>query len=209
VRRGLYAIVDLEALGGRDPLAFADALLAAGALFALQLRAKVAPARVVLDVSRALAHRCARADVPFYVNDRPDLAWLAGASGVHVGQEDLGVVDARRVAPGLAVGLSSHDETQAARGLAAGVDYLAFGPVFPTVSKRDPDPVVGTQRLACVAAQAGTTPVVAIGGITLERAPLVRAAGAAAGAVIAALARAPEEELTARARALHRALGGE
>jgi thiamine-phosphate pyrophosphorylase len=200
--------VDLDALAGRDPLLFAERVLAAGALFALQLRAKSAPSRVVLELARALAPRCARAGVPFYVNDRPDLAWLAGAAGVHVGQDDLTVAEARRVGAGLAVGLSSHDEAQAAQALAQGVDYLAFGPVFATGSKHHPDPVVGTERLARVVAEAGSTPVVAIGGITLARAPQVRAAGAAAGAVIAALTSAPDDEVTARARALHEALGG-
>lgn len=200
--------MDVDALGGRDPVAFADRVLAAGRLFALQLRAKSWPARRLLDTARVLAWRCAGAGVPFYVNDRPDVAWLAQASGVHVGQEDLAVAEARKVAPGLAVGVSCHDEVQVSKALREGVEYVAFGPVFPTGSKKNPDPVVGLEALANVVAMAGTTPVVAIGGITLERAFHVRDSGAAAGAVIAALASASDEEVTERARALHRALGG-
>lgn len=209
MNRGLYAIVDLDALAGRDPLMFADRVLEAGALFALQLRAKSAPARKVLATASALAERCRRAGVPFYVNDRPDIAYLAGASGVHVGQDDLSLADVRRVAPGLRVALSTHDDTQAARALEGRVDYVAVGPVFPTRSKADPDPVVGLAGVARVVALAGATPVVAIGGISLENAAAVRDTGAMAAAVISALMEVPESELTVRARALHRALGGE
>jgi thiamine-phosphate pyrophosphorylase len=209
VRRGLYAIVDGDALARRDPLAFADRLLAAGALFALQLRAKRWSPRETLGVACALAERCRRAGVPFYVNDRPDLAWLAGAYGVHVGQDDLAVADARRVAVGLALGVSTHGEAQAVRALGDGADYVAIGPVYATRSKDNPDPVVGVAGLARVVALAGETPVVAIGGIALESAAAVREAGVAAGAVIAALAALSDADVTAYARALHRALGGE
>jgi thiamine-phosphate pyrophosphorylase len=209
VNRGLYAIVDADALGSRDAVAFSERVLAAGELFALQLRAKSWSTRRMLETARVIAHRCQRAGVPFYVNDRPDVAWLAGATGVHVGQDDFSVADVRRIAVGLAVGISTHDATQFERALGEGAAYVAIGPIFATRSKREPDPVVGVEGLASAVARAAETPVVAIGGITLERARLVHDAGAAAGAVIAALTEVPDELLSERARALHRALRGE
>jgi thiamine-phosphate pyrophosphorylase len=209
VNRGLYAIVDADALGQRDAVAFGESVLAAGDLFALQLRAKSWPTRQILEIARVLAHRCQRAGVPFYVNDRPDIAVLAGATGVHIGQHDFSVADVRRIAPGLAVGISTHDAAQFDRALGEGPEYIALGPIFATRSKREPDPVVGLEGLASAVGRAGTVPVVAIGGITLERARLVREAGAASAAVIAALAEVPDAMLPERARALHRELRGE
>jgi thiamine-phosphate pyrophosphorylase len=207
-RRGLYAIVDGDALAGRDALAFARDVLDAGDLFALQLRAKRWPASRMLEVAGALAEMCRAAHVPFVVNDRPDVAVLVRAHATHVGQDDLPIAAVRRVARGLAVGCSTHDERQVMRALEDGPDYVAFGPVFATASKVNPDAVVGLERLAKTVRAAAPRPVVAIGGITLERALLVRESGAAAGAVIAVLANAPEREVALRARALHRALGG-
>lgn len=207
-RRGLYAIVDADALAGRDVLSFARRVLDAGALFALQWRAKSWTASRSLDAARALAELCRSARVPFVVNDRPDVALLAPAEMVHVGQEDLPIEAVRRVARGLALGVSTHDESQVTRALEQHPDYLAFGPIFATSSKKNPDAVVGTARLAAVVRMAGPVPVVAIGGITLARAQEVRASGATAAAVIAVLADAPDREVTDCARTLHRALGG-
>jgi thiamine-phosphate pyrophosphorylase len=209
-RSGLYAIVDGDALGGRDPLAFAEALLSAAPLFALQLRAKRWSARETLAVARALAERCARRGVPFVVNDRADVAAMSGASAVHVGQGDLSIAQARRVAPQAAVGRSTHDLAQVDLALAEGPDYLAYGPVFATRSKENPDPTVGLAGLASAAARsrAAGVALVAIGGITLENARDVRRAGADAIAVIGALSALADDptSLHATARALHEAL---
>ena len=207
VRRGLYPIVDLDSLGRRDPIAFAECLLAAGDLFALQLRAKHATSREQIDIASALAYRCGRTGVPFVMNDRPDIAWLAGACGVHVGQTDVAVDDARRAAPLAAVGISTHSDDQLVRGLRDHPTYIAVGPVFATLSKHQPDPVVGLDALQRAAAAAGETPVVAIGGITLN-ADSVRRHGAAASAVIGALVNRIDSDLTDYARALHVQLGG-
>jgi len=219
IARGLYAIVDTDSLAaaGRDPLAFAQRVLAAGPLAALQLRAKSLDARSTLSLARALGPWCRAAGVPWFVNDRADLAWLAGADGVHVGQHDLTVPEVARLVPGLRVGASSHTPAELAALLDTGADYVAYGPVFPTRSKHDPDPVVGLDGLRAAVAQVAaevaamaeteTRPLVAIGGITLANAASVRAAGAWAGAVIGALM-VPDAEVTDVARALHRALGG-
>lgn len=210
--QGLYAIVDADALGARPLVPFAERVLAAGRLSALQLRAKRWGAGALLACARELAPRCRDAGVPFFVNDRPDVAWLAGAAGVHVGMDDLPVAEVRRVAPGLWVGASSHDPEEVTAVLGSDTNYLAFGPVFGTRSKDRPAPTVGTDALRAVVARANAEgkgrPVVAIGGITLENAGLVRASGARAGAVIAALV-VDDASVTSVARALHVALGGD
>lgn len=209
MRPGLYAIVDVDALtrASMDPLAFARRVLEGGPLAAVQLRAKSSGARETLALARALAGLCRAAETPFYVNDRADVAALAGADGVHLGTTDLPAEDARRVFPGLRVGSSSHTPAEVAEALAQGPDYLAFGPVFGTTSKADAAPTVGLDALRAVAL--GTAlPVVAIGGITLANAGAVRDAGARAGAVISALV-VDEAGVRRRARDLHRALGGD
>jgi thiamine-phosphate pyrophosphorylase len=216
--RGLYAIADVEALElrGLDPVRFAASVLAARPA-ALQLRDKTGGARRTLALLRAIAPLAAEAGVPLFANDRPDLARLAGCSGVHVGQDDLPVALCRSIAPGLRVGLSTHDAAQVEAAIEEAPDYVAIGPVFPTSSKDRPSPVVGLAALGALAdrvrrARPGL-PVVAIGGISAGAAAEVgRIADAAA--VIGALlpeAAGPRayEETTARARALHAALVGE
>jgi len=215
--RGLYAIADVEALDrrGLDPVRFAEALLAARPA-ALQLRDKASGARRTLALLRAIAPLAARAGVPLFANDRADLALLAGAPGVHVGQDDLPVRLVRSIGPALRVGLSTHDAEQVDGALEDAPDYIAVGPIFPTSSKDKPSPVVGVDGLAQLAgrvhgARPGT-PVVAIGGITPATAAAVGAL-ADAVAVIGALlgdeagARA-YEAATERARALHAAIVG-
>jgi thiamine-phosphate pyrophosphorylase len=182
--RGLYAIVDAGALDvrGLDPLAFAAALLAVSPA-ALQLRAKNVSARETLALLRELAPMCHRAGVLLVANDRPDLALMAGCDLVHVGQDDMPIDRIRRIAPGLGVGVSTHSIEQLDAALAARPAYVAFGPVFQTTTKARPGPAVGVPALktAYARAQAAGVPLVAIGGITRERAPsLVTAADAIA-----------------------------
>ncbi len=204
--RGLYAIVDPSIAPERDPELLAEAILRGGCAV-LQLRVKHGADRDRLALARRVATRCRAAGVPFVMNDRPDLATLVDAAGLHLGQDDLPVAEARRVVgPSVRIGRSTHDEAQAARAVEEGADVVAFGPVFDTTSKERPDPVVGLERLAEVCA-ASAAPVVAIGGLTLERAPALVTAGARWGAVIGALAKAEDPE--GAAAALHRALRGE
>jgi thiamine-phosphate pyrophosphorylase len=171
--RGLYAIVDVGtlALRGLDPLAFAEAVLSVGPA-ALQLRAKDVAARETLALLRALAPVCRRAGVTLVANDRPDIAVLAGCSHVHVGQEDMPIDRVRRLAPGMGVGVSTHTLDQLEAALAARPEYVAFGPVFETRTKRNPEAVVGVTLLreAYERAVRAGIPLVAIGGITRERA---------------------------------------
>jgi thiamine-phosphate pyrophosphorylase len=171
--RGLYAIVDVDFLDARhvDPVAFAAAVLAAGPA-ALQLRAKHVPPREALALLRELAPMCHRAGVLLVANDRPDLAIFAGCDLAHVGQTDMPVDRLRRLAPGLGVGVSTHTMEQLDAALAIRPAYVAFGPVFETSTKKFADPLVGVAgvRAAHARAQAAGVPLVAIGGITRERA---------------------------------------
>lgn len=167
----------------------------------LQIRLKAAPDRERLAVQRAVAAALAGRASGFagllVVNDRPDLARVLAAEsslrvGLHLGQTDLPPALARAiVGPGVALGLSTHASDQLARGLEEPVDYLAYGPIFPTATKGDPDPVVGLDGLAAasraVASHAHPRPLVAIGGIDPSRARACVAAGASAFAVVGAL----------------------
>jgi thiamine-phosphate pyrophosphorylase len=170
--RGLYAIADVGTLDARglDPVAFAKAVLRVSPA-ALQLRAKDVPPRQALAMLRELAPMCHCAGIPLIANDRPDLAVLAGCDLVHVGQTDMPIDRVRRIAPGLGVGVSTHTLEQLDAALATRPAYVAFGPVFETSTKSNPDPIVGLAalRTASARAQAAGVPLVAVGGITRER----------------------------------------
>ncbi|HVZ35204.1 MAG TPA: thiamine phosphate synthase, partial [Polyangiaceae bacterium] len=204
--RGLYAIIDTDFLASRgiDPLDFAERVLAARPAL-LQLRAKLLGARDALALSRALQARCRPLAVPLFVNDRPDLAILAEASGVHLGQSELSLADVRRLAPELAVGVSTHALDEVDRALEERPAYVAFGPVFTTASKRNPEPVVGLALLAEAARRCRRVdvPLVAIGGIDESRALGVGEI-ADLGAVISGLLPAAGlEQVTQAAARLH------
>jgi thiamine-phosphate pyrophosphorylase len=184
----LYPILDIDLCRERrlEPLAVLDALLAGGARL-VQLRDKdpSTSARLALvDLAVARVHA---AGGWLIVNDRPDIARLSGADGVHVGQDDLSVEDARLiVGPDAIVGLSTHDRAQIAAALETSATYIAVGPVYGTSTKETGYSARGLD-LVRAAAASRRKPVVAIGGITLERAPEVMMAGAASVAVISDL----------------------
>lgn len=187
----LYAILDVDAAGARglESLDLARVWLDAGVRL-IQLRAKTLSFGPMLALADRLVALGRSHGARIVINDRADVARLSGAAGVHVGQDDLGVADARAmVGPGAMVGVSTHSLEQARRACETSASYLAIGPVFATGTKARPDPVVGTAGVEAVArvAAARGLPVVAIGGITLERAPAVLDAGAASVAVIADL----------------------
>lgn len=195
---GIYAIIDPEACLGRDPREIAAAALRGGCT-RLQLRAKGMSDRALLGLAQALAASCRDASTPFVVNDRVDLALLSGADEVHLGQDDLPVASARAVAPRLRVGRSTHDLAQVRAARAEGADRIAFGPVFPTRSKVDPEPVVGLEALAQAIELAAHVPVVAIGGIDLVRAQALRGMALGELAVISAICAADDPERATRA----------
>jgi|SoiMethySBSTD1v2_1073268.scaffolds.fasta_scaffold589650_2 thiamine-phosphate pyrophosphorylase len=175
----LYAIADAS-FG--DPVRLAQQLFDGGARL-VQVRNKKAGARELLaQVDTILSFAPSDADV--IVNDRVDVALTAGAAGVHLGQTDLPPQEARRVLGDLPIiGFSTHNLGQAVAADSLPVDYIAVGPIFPTSTKKNPDPVLGVERLAQIC-KAVRKPVVAIGGIQLESAEQVLKAGAASIAVI-------------------------
>ncbi len=187
-RERLYAVVDVEACERtqRRPLDVADAFFSAGALL-LQLRAKTLPSGALLDLALAIVEKANRAGARVIVNDRADLAVVSHAAGVHVGQDDLAPESVRRVTgPALLVGLSTHTAQQVAESVRQPISYLAIGPVFATATKATGYDAVGygAVRQAAAAAESQGLSVVAIGGITLETAARVIAAGARSVAVI-------------------------
>ncbi|HTC64645.1 MAG TPA: thiamine phosphate synthase [Candidatus Saccharimonadales bacterium] len=178
----LYAIIDPTLLTISE-LAMAEALAESGVQL-IQYRNKSATSRQFFDISRRLSSVLAPRHVKLIVNDRPDIAFLSGADGVHVGQDDFGVEDARQICgPDCWVGISTHNLEQLAAADLTSADYIAVGPIFPTATKKNPDPVVGTEFLR-KARQMTKKPLVAIGGITVERAAEVYRAGADSLAVI-------------------------
>lgn len=193
----LYPIVD--AAPGRDVVALADAILAGGAKF-LQLRAKDAPTGALVELARALKARTDRAGALLIINDRTDVARLIDAAGVHLGQDDLSAAAARTIlGPDMLIGLSTHSLDQVDAAVRAGaIDYLAFGPLFATHTKHNPDPVQGLDALRAARARC-PLPLVAIGGIDRSTVADVLTAGADAVAVISAIAGAADPEGATRA----------
>lgn len=178
----LYVILDATLLDN-SPYDCAQELAATGVRL-LQYRDKSAPARNLLETSRKLVLSLSSYGASLIVNDRPDVAALAGAAGVHVGQEDLQPEQARAVVgEEMWVGVSTHNLEQFRRAAATSADYIAVGPIFPTTSKTNPDPVVGLELIR-LARPLTDKPIVAIGGVTLDCAASVIAAGADSVAVI-------------------------
>jgi thiamine-phosphate pyrophosphorylase len=199
----LNAIVDVDVAerAGWSAVRLSKAYLNAGVRF-LQLRAKLIDSRQFLDLVEAVVDIGRPYGATIIVNDRADIARLADASGVHVGQHDLSPTQVRPlVGKDRVVGLSTHNLEQLQRALTEPVSYVAIGPVFATSSKAAPDPVIGLDMVK----EASTRvipmglPLVAIGGITLETAGAVIESGAASVAVISDLLRTGDPESRARA----------
>ena len=171
--------------------ALADAYLAGGARF-LQIRAKRSASGAFLQMCEQVVASSRRAGATVIVNDRADIATLSHADGVHLGQDDLDPADARRILGGFAtIGLSTHSLDQARAAARAPINYIAVGPVFGTSTKATGYHAVGTALVSEVREmldkEGMDLPIVAIGGITLERAPDVIRAGAASVAIISDL----------------------
>jgi len=192
----LYAILDPEftTLSLNDlAIQLADA-----GVSLMQLRAKRWPARRVYRQAKELIEILSPRGVRFIVNDRADIAAMVGAAGVHVGQEDLPLEDARKICPTpWWVGVSTHNFDQLREASLTSADYIAVGPIFPTGAKENPDPVVGLEFVRQARAITGK-PIVAIGGIMAESAADVFRAGADSVAVIRDLIAAPDPAARAR-----------
>ncbi len=190
---GVYVIVDPEHTSGRPVGEVAQAALAGGAV-AVQLRRKGGPSAAALDEARSIAEMCRKAGAIFIVNDYSDIARLANADGLHVGQDDLPVADARRsLEPHQVIGTSNALLQEALDSEAQSADYIAVGSIFTTSTKSDTRPA-GLDTLAEVK-RSVDVPVVAIGGINHDNAASVAQAGADAICVATAvtLSKNPEQ----------------
>ncbi len=202
----VYPILDAGVLGGRDPGPVLRALGTAG-IRIVQLRGKGLPAGALAAWVSAGVRGAAGCGVRVVVNDRADVALLAGADGVHLGQDDLSVGAARRLLGRRAViGLSTHTRAEVELSRRAPADYLAVGPVFDTPTKADAAPVVSLSGVR-EARALYRGPLIAIGGIGRDRIRSVLAAGADAAAVISAVSATSPREIGDRARALLAAAG--
>ena len=194
--RGLYVIIDPQVTGGRDPLVIAQAAIQGGARM-LQLRDKLRDKGESLPLALALQKLCAESGASLILNDHADVAAIVGAAGLHVGQTDLPVEQARQVlAPHQVLGRSNHEIEELLDSERMGVDHVAFGAIYHTETKGVGRPPQGIDQLR-LARDAAQTPLVAIGGINAENAAPVIEAGADAICVTAAVGSAPEPEAAA------------
>ena len=198
----LYAIVDPENTGGHDLIDLARAVASGGATL-VQLRDKVSDTARMIETARALKAALAPFGVPLIVNDRVDVALAAEADGVHVGQEDMAVEEARRqLGPGPFIGLSVRTVEQAAAAPLALLDYVGIGGVYATTSKvsgRSPIGLDGLRRVVqAFRHRIGNFPACGIAGITAENAEAVIAVGADGVCVISGLSHRRDPEAAAR-----------
>jgi len=195
----LYAITDTRMSG----LSHSEQVsrLAAGGATLIQIRDKVLPSRAFFEEATLALRTARRLGVKLIINDRVDIALALQADGVHLGQTDIPAEDARKLlGPQVLIGVSVHNAQQAEKVLDSPVDYVAAGPVFPTSSKANPDPVLGLEGLKQIRQIVANVPLVAIGGIDLGNAAQVCERGADSVAVIRGLLSAPDtiEQATAR-----------
>ena len=191
-----YAIVD--PLAGHDPVELAETLVSSGVRI-LQLRLKQHTSRQMLDAARTIAPLCRRHGALFIMNDRPDIAILAQADGVHLGQNDLPLDEGRKLmGSDKVIGVSTASVEQAIAAERGGADYIGFGPMYPGGAKNIKTGQ-GLEKLREVRA-AVRLPIVAIGGITEQTLPEVLDAGADAAAIITDVVRAAD--IPAKVRAL-------
>jgi thiamine-phosphate diphosphorylase len=178
----LILVTDDELLSGRDPVAVCTAAIRGG-VTAVELRLKNASPRELVSLARRLV---SASEVPILINDRLDVALAAGATGVHLGIDDLPVAAARRAVPdGFVIGASvgSEDEIENGRG----ADYWGIGPWRATSTKADAGPSLGAEGFASLASRSGGIPCVAIGGVRPEDVPVILALGGAGVAVASAI----------------------
>ncbi|HEV2465183.1 MAG TPA: thiamine phosphate synthase [Acidobacteriaceae bacterium] len=199
----LYPILDSSYLAGAADRAgtlqqiIRD--LASAGVEILQYRNKSEDEFQILADARALREAAAGTGLLLIINDYPAVAVQAGFDGVHVGQTDMPPDEARRIlGPGKILGVSTHNEAQLRAADSQPVDYVAIGPVYPTATKQNPDPVIGLEGVQR-AHQLTRKPLVAIGGITAANAPAVLRAGADSVAIISAIFK-PEADIVARAK---------
>jgi len=188
--RRLYGILDLGYCEATKAVETTRAMLAGGVQI-LQLRAKNLPPAEILPLAQGIAPLCREAGVPFLLNDHPELVGPSAADGVHVGQDDQSVAEARRlIGPGKLVGLSTHSPAQARAAFEQKPDYIGFGPLFSTPTKPDYTPI-GTADIAEVHRDA-PLPIFCIGGIKRENLPQILAVGAQRVVIVSGILQAAD-----------------
>lgn len=182
----IYPITDVRISGISIPEQVKR--LVAGGATLIQLREKYASSRDFYDAAVRAIDIARLSGARIIINDRIDIALALKADGVHLGQDDLPCMHARRIlGDGAIIGLSTHSSEQAVASLSLPINYIAIGPIFPTSTKQDPDAVVGLAGLSQTRSLIGDFPLVAIGGITESNVKSVFDAGADSAAIISGL----------------------
>lgn len=196
--KGLYAIIDNSIRPDISNIEIVKRVLAGGAR-TVQLRGKGLSSKELLSQAREIRELSRETGATFIVNDRADIALLSDADGVHLGQDDLPISEARKIlGRGKLIGISTHNIEQALKVEQEGADYIGFGPVFKTKTKTDAEEAKGLPALVEIREKV-EIPVVAIGGINLENLHEVMSAGTSGVAVISAIVKAEDiEEATKR-----------
>ncbi|SMC27690.1 thiamine-phosphate diphosphorylase [Desulfacinum hydrothermale DSM 13146] len=193
----VYVVTDSRCTGGRPLARVVEAALRGGA-GVVQYREKQAGTRTMVREAAALLEMCQAYGASFFVNDRIDVALAVGAHGVHLGQDDMPIAEARRLlGPRRIIGVTVHNAEEIRRAEAEGADVLSIAPVFATATKPDHQTPLGLDGLRRLAALC-RGPVVAIAGITVERAPDVIRAGVDGVCVVSAVMAAPDPEAATR-----------
>ena len=201
----LYVVITEAFCGGRSGLEVLDACLRAGVRL-IQFREKGLAGGELVAQATAFADRCREAGALLIVNDRVDVALAAGADGVHLGQDDLPIADARRIAPELLVGASTHDLPEALEAQAAGATYVNIGPIFDTQTKDVPTGAVGPEMIDTIRPHLNI-PFTCMGGLKAHNLHEVVKRGTRRVAVVTAVTAAPDVREAAKAlrQAIHAA----
>lgn len=193
----LYLVMGLEGYEHLTALQLAREAIAGGVTM-IQLREKNAPLRQVLTQGAQLRELCRELGVPFFVNDRVDVAILLDADGVHVGQDDIPGMAARKLlGDDKIIGISAGTIEEAEWAMENGADYLGVGPIYSTATKQDAGEAIGTALISAIS-QRWTVPVVGIGGINTENAAVIIEAGAHGVAVVSAITKQHKPLLAAQ-----------
>ena len=194
----LYAVSDRSWLAPGESLAQAAETLLRSGVTCFQLREKELDRDAFLELARSIKPVCRRYNVPFLINDDVEVALACDADGVHVGQSDESLAQARRqLGPDKIIGVSCHNVAEARAALEGGADYLGCGSVFATDTKQNVTRLP-VEELARIRAAVGELPIVAIGGIHEENLPLLRGSGAYGVALVSALFAPRDKEAAAR-----------
>jgi thiamine-phosphate pyrophosphorylase len=189
-RSRLYGILDLSYVETRDSGKMVEAMIAGG-VDLIQLRAKDHACAQIAEIASDLHRITAARAVPLIINDHPEIARVVPAEGVHLGQDDVPIAEARKIAgANCMMGKSTHSVDQALRAFHEGADYIGFGPIFATPTKPDYPPI-GLDEIQKVH-EAVPIPIFCIGGIKLDNLPEVMKAGARRVVIVSGLLQAKD-----------------